>query len=114
MDIEIGARVVTRNTLEIVTPEELKRLLETNSRPQRTSATSRAASFTTGQLITAAKILDMQNAGIEVTISSRIGMPFIHDKVGGDRGHQRLRRVHEGVLPRFRCQGFREVRLAST
>jgi tyrosyl-tRNA synthetase len=83
MDIESRLGLVTRNTLEIVTTEELKSLLETKSKPTAYIGYEPSGLVHTGQLITAAKILDMQNAGIEVTVFLADWHAFINDKVGG-------------------------------
>ena len=83
MDIESRLGLVARNTREIVTPEELKNLLETKSKPTAYIGFEPSGLVHTGQLITAAKILDMQNAGIEVTVFLADWHAFINDKVGG-------------------------------
>ena len=83
MDVESRLALVTRNTLEVVTVEELKTLLETKSKPTAYIGYEPSGLVHTGQLITAAKILDMQNAGIEVTVFLADWHAFINDKVGG-------------------------------
>jgi len=83
MDTESRLGLVTRNTLEIVTLEELKNLLETKSKPTAYIGFEPSGLVHTGQLITAAKILDMQNAGIEVTVFLADWHAFINDKIGG-------------------------------
>jgi len=83
MDTESRLGLVMRNTLEVVTPEELRTLLETKSKPTAYIGYEPSGLVHTGQLITAAKILDMQNAGIEVTIFLADWHAFINDKVGG-------------------------------
>jgi len=83
MDTESRLGLVTRNAMEIVTAEELKTLLETNSKPTAYIGYEPSGLVHTGQLITAAKILDMQNAGIEVTVFLADWHAFINDKVGG-------------------------------
>lgn len=83
MDLETRLGLVTRNTLEIVTAEELKNLLETKSRPTAYIGFEPSGLVHTGQLITSAKVLDMQNAGIDVTIFLADWHALINDKVGG-------------------------------
>lgn len=83
MDVETRLALAARNTLEIVTREELKNLLETSSKPTAYIGYEPSGLVHTGQLITAAKILDMQNAGIEVTVFLADWHAFINDKVGG-------------------------------
>jgi len=83
MDTQSRLDLVARNTLEIVTQEELKSLLETKTKPTAYIGFEPSGLVHTGQLITSAKIIDMQNAGIEVTIFLADWHALINDKVGG-------------------------------
>jgi tyrosyl-tRNA synthetase len=83
MDVESKFELAARNTLEIVTPEELRNLLETKSKPTAYIGYEPSGFVHTGQLITSAKILDLQNAGVEVTIFLADWHALINDKVGG-------------------------------
>jgi tyrosyl-tRNA synthetase len=83
MDTGSRLQLITRNTIEIVTQDELKDLFETKSKPTAYIGFEPSGLVHTGQLITAAKVLDMQNAGVEVTIFLADWHAFINDKVGG-------------------------------
>jgi tyrosyl-tRNA synthetase len=82
MDVESKFELATRNTLEVVTPEELRKLLETKPKPTAYIGYEPSGFVHTGQLITSAKILDFQNAGIEVTVFLADWHALINDKVG--------------------------------
>src|SRR5512137_1328411 len=83
MDAETKFDLATRNTMEVVTAEELRNLFETKSKPTAYIGYEPSGFVHTGQLITSAKILDLQNAGIEVTVFLADWHAFINDKVGG-------------------------------
>lgn len=83
MDVDSKFELATRNALEIVTPEELRHLFETKSKPTAYIGYEPSGFVHTGQLITSAKILDLQNAGVEVTVFLADWHALINDKVGG-------------------------------
>jgi tyrosyl-tRNA synthetase len=83
MDVDSKFELATRNVLEIVTPEELRHLFETKSKPTAYIGYEPSGFVHTGQLITSAKILDLQNAGVEVTVFLADWHALINDKVGG-------------------------------
>jgi tyrosyl-tRNA synthetase len=83
MDAETKFELATRNTMEVVTAEEMRNLFETKSQPTAYIGYEPSGFAHTGQLITAAKILDLQNAGVEVTIFLADWHALINDKVGG-------------------------------
>jgi tyrosyl-tRNA synthetase len=83
MDVDSRIGLAARDTLEVVTLEELRVLFETKSKPTAYIGYEPSGFVHTGQLITSAKILDLQNAGVEVTIFLADWHAFINDKVGG-------------------------------
>jgi tyrosyl-tRNA synthetase len=83
MDVDSRIGLAARDTLEVVTLEELRGLFETKSKPTAYIGYEPSGFVHTGQLITSAKILDLQNAGVEVTIFLADWHAFINDKVGG-------------------------------
>jgi len=83
MDVESKFELATRNTLEVVTADELRDLFGTKSKPTAYIGYEPSGFVHTGQLITSAKILDLQNAGVEVTIFLADWHALINDKVGG-------------------------------
>jgi tyrosyl-tRNA synthetase len=83
MDSETRFQLIAQNTSEIVTPEELRALLETSSKPTAYIGYEPSGFVHAGQLITATKLTDMQNAGVEVTIFLADWHALINDKFGG-------------------------------
>lgn len=83
MDSETRFELIAQNTSEIVTPEELHALLETSSKPTAYIGYEPSGFVHAGQLITATKLTDMQNAGVEVTIFLADWHALINDKFGG-------------------------------
>lgn len=83
MDAARKLELASRNALEIVTPEELKTLFETNSRPTAYIGYEPSGFVHTGQLITTSKIMDLQEAGVEVTVFLADWHALINDKLGG-------------------------------
>ena len=83
MDSETRFQLIAKNTAEIVTPEELHALLQTSSRPTAYIGYEPSGFVHAGQLITAAKLTDLQNAGVEVTVFLADWHALINDKLGG-------------------------------
>ncbi len=90
MDAESKFELATRNTLEVVTADELRSLFITKSKPTAYIGYEPSGFVHTGQLITSAKILDLQNAGVEVTIFLADWHALINDKVGGNMENIRV------------------------
>jgi tyrosyl-tRNA synthetase len=84
MDSAERLELISRNTMEIVTPEELRNLVETSSTPRAYIGYEPSGFVHTGQLITARKVIDMQAAGIDVVIFMADWHAYINDKLGGD------------------------------
>ena len=60
--------LVTRNVEEVVTMDELKQLLETNQHPRIYVGYEPSGNIHLGHMITANKLVDLQNAGFKVTV----------------------------------------------
>jgi len=60
--------LVTRNVEEVVTMEELKKLLEENPHPRIYVGYEPSGNIHLGHMITANKLIDCQNAGFKVTV----------------------------------------------
>jgi tyrosyl-tRNA synthetase len=60
--------LVTRNVEEVVTPDELKALLENNPHPKVYVGYEPSGNIHLGHMITANKLIDCQQAGFEVTV----------------------------------------------
>jgi tyrosyl-tRNA synthetase len=89
MDVDARLELATRNALEIVTVEELKTLFETNQNPTAYIGYEPSGFVHVGQMITAAKVIDMQRAGIDVTVFLADWHAMINDKLGGNIGNIR-------------------------
>lgn len=83
MDAAKKVELASRNTIEVVTQEELKTLFETNSKPTAYIGYEPSGFVHVGTLITASKIADLQNAGVEVTVFLADWHALINDKLGG-------------------------------
>ncbi len=83
MDVQSKFELASRAALEIVTPEELRTLFETNSKPSAYIGYEPSGFVHAGQLITAAKIVDLQSAGVGVTVFLADWHALINDKLGG-------------------------------
>ena len=83
MDSESRFQLIAQNSSEIVTPEELHGLLEASSKPSAYIGYEPSGFVHAGQLITAAKLVDLQNADVEVTVFLADWHALINDKLGG-------------------------------
>jgi len=83
MDVDSKLALASRNALEIVTVEELRTLFETNQKPSAYIGYEPSGFVHAGQIITAGKILDLQDAGVEVVIFLADWHALINDKLGG-------------------------------
>jgi len=106
MDVEAKFELCTRDAVEIVTPEELHALLETSSRPTAYIGFEPSGFVHTGQLITARKVADLQDAGVGVTIFLADWHAFINDKVGGNI--ENIRACGEYMKEAFLAAGVKD------
>jgi tyrosyl-tRNA synthetase len=84
MDNETRFELIARNTAEIVEPVQLKGLLESGSRLKGYIGFEPSGYPHIGQgLITSAKVKDMQDAGVEMTIYLADWFAYINEKLGG-------------------------------
>lgn len=84
MDIEERIDLVSRNTEEVVTREELRRLLETTSKPRAYWGFECSGFLHVGiGLIPGSKIVDMVKAGFDFTIFMADWHSWINNKLGG-------------------------------
>ncbi len=68
MDLEEKLKLVTRNTKEILTEDDLKALLKEKSHPKAYFGTAPTGPFHIGYVIPMSKIFDFEKVGIETTI----------------------------------------------
>ncbi len=83
MDALGKLELATKNALEVVTQDELKTLFETNASPTAYIGIEPSGFIHTGHLITTGKIVDLQEAGVEVTVFLADWHALINDKLGG-------------------------------
>lgn len=84
MDIERKMELATRGALEIVTEAELRTLFETNDSPTAYIGYEPSGYVHVGQVITAAKIAELQEAGVNMTIFLADWHAMINDKFGAN------------------------------
>ena len=83
MDLEERVRRVVANTAEVVTEEEVRSLLASNDHPRAYIGFEPSGSLTVAHLITTRKILDLADAGCDVTVFFADWHAWINDKLGG-------------------------------
>jgi tyrosyl-tRNA synthetase len=84
MDVERRMELATRNALEIVTESELRALFETNDSPSAYIGYEPSGYVHVGQVITASKISELQEAGVRMTIFLADWHAMINDKFGAN------------------------------
>ncbi|HLM69890.1 MAG TPA: tyrosine--tRNA ligase [Thermoplasmata archaeon] len=84
MDLEERLARVVRHTEEVVTPEEVRTLLASTSRPRAYIGLEPSGSLTIAHLITTRKVLDLAEAGCDVTVFLADWHAWINDKLAGD------------------------------
>jgi tyrosyl-tRNA synthetase len=83
MDLETRVEIVSRHTLEVLTVEELKALFERETAPRAYIGFEPSGRLTVGQLVTAKKMRDLQEAGCHLTVLLADWHAWINDKLGG-------------------------------
>lgn len=84
MDLEERVTLVTRSTVEVLTPEEVRTLLQGNDHPRAYIGFEPSGALTVAHLITARKIIDLADAGFDVTVFLADWHAWINDKLGGE------------------------------
>jgi len=85
LDLQKRIDLVMRNTAEVVTPQEIRTLLETNNSPNAYWGFECSGLLHIGiGLVCSAKIKDMVNAGFNFTIFLADWHSWINNKLGGD------------------------------
>ncbi|RLG82594.1 MAG: tyrosine--tRNA ligase [Thermoprotei archaeon] len=82
--------LVSRNAVEIITPQELRRVLEEKEHPKAYIGFEPSGLVHIGWLIWMYKIRDFVNAGLETYILEATWHAYINDKLGGDMNLIRL------------------------
>jgi tyrosyl-tRNA synthetase len=111
MDVEERIALVRREpTEEVITPDELRTLLETKARPRHYIGLEISGILHLGSLVlTGFKINDFIKAGIDCTVFLADWHTYINDKLGGD--WNRIRQVSQYYAEAFRffCPGVNIV-----
>jgi len=68
MDIETKMSLVAKNSLEVVTVEELRMMLENVEKPKAYVGYEPSGEIHIGHVMTANKLMDLQNAGFDVVV----------------------------------------------
>ncbi len=84
MDLEARVDRVSRHAVEVLTPDELRTLLATQDHPRAYIGFEPSGILTVAHLITARKILDLAEAGCDITVFLADWHAWINDKLGGD------------------------------
>lgn len=106
MDVDRRFELASRNALEIVTADELRTLFETNDRPTAYIGYEPSGFVHAGQLITTAKIADLQEAGVGMTVFLADWHALINDKLGGKL--ENIRVCGEYLRECFLAMGVKE------
>lgn len=102
-ELEEKLRVATRNTVEVVTVEELKKLLaETDRRPRAYIGFEPSGLVHIGWLVWMYKVRDLVNLGFEFNVLEATWHAYINDKLGGNmdlirKAARYTRRVLEAI-----------------
>ncbi|MCE4611067.1 MAG: tyrosine--tRNA ligase [Desulfurococcales archaeon] len=102
MDVDTRLELITRNTIEVVTREELREKLESGERLKGYIGYEPSGIVHVGWLVWMYKVRDLVEAGVDFTVLEATWHAFINDKLGGDmrliKGAARLvRKVMEAV-----------------
>jgi tyrosyl-tRNA synthetase len=84
VDLEARLERVGRFAAEVLTQEDLRALLERSERPRAYIGFEPSGRLTIAHLITARKVLDLVDAGCDVTVFLADWHAWINDKLGGD------------------------------
>ena len=109
MDVADRVARVARHTVEVVTPEELRTLFEGNDRPRAYIGFEPSGTLTVAHLITARKIVDLADAGCDVTVLLADWHAWINDKLGGDLA--RIEAAGRAMETAFRALGADPARV---
>ena len=90
MDVEQRYALVTRNAEEVITEDELRKVLAENPNPTAYIGFEPSGLVHMGWALVAAKIRDLAEAGFKVTVFWADWHAYINDKLGGDLENIRI------------------------
>lgn len=83
MKVEERLELILRNSAEVITPEELETLLHAKAHPTAYIGFEPSGFVHTGQLLCVDKIIELNRAGVGVTVLLADWHAYINDKLGG-------------------------------
>ncbi|MGA9839442.1 MAG: tyrosine--tRNA ligase [Thermoplasmata archaeon] len=86
MDLEERVARVVRHTVEVLTEAEVRALFERTERPRAYIGLEPSGALTVAHLIPIRKVIDLADAGCDVTVFLADWHAWINDKLGGDLG----------------------------
>ncbi|MGC8953256.1 MAG: tyrosine--tRNA ligase [Desulfurococcus sp.] len=84
MDTDEKVKLATRNVLEVITIEELRKIFEDKERPKGYLGFEPSGLVHVGWLVWMFKVRDLVNAGVDFYILEATWHAYINDKLGGD------------------------------
>jgi tyrosyl-tRNA synthetase len=84
VDLEERVERVTRHTVEALTVEEIRALFQRTDRPRAYIGLEPSGALTVAHLIPIRKVIDLAEAGCDVTVFLADWHAWINDKLGGD------------------------------
>ncbi|HEV2231027.1 MAG TPA: tyrosine--tRNA ligase [Thermoplasmata archaeon] len=106
MDLERRVDLVVRHSAELLTLEEIRALFERSDRPRAYIGFEPSGRLHVGHLVTARKMLDLVDAGFDLTLFLADWHAWINDKLGGS-----LERIDEAG--RYMAAAFGAVGLTA-
>ncbi len=108
MDLEARWERIARHAAELLTAEEIRALLGRTTRPRAYIGFEPSGELTVAHLITARKILDLADAGCDVTVFLADWHAWINEKLGGDLA--RIQEAGRAMRVAFEALGAGQVR----
>src|SRR3989344_9100675 len=97
MDIQEKISLISNNTVEVVTQEDLKKLLETNKKPVAYCGYEPSGEVHLGHLVTITKLTELEKAGVKVKVLLADWHAFLNRKGDWDFIHNTAKEW-EGVF----------------
>ncbi|MEM4472961.1 MAG: tyrosine--tRNA ligase [Archaeoglobaceae archaeon] len=104
MDLEEKIALITRNAEEIITVQELRKLLETKEKPRAYVGYEPSGDIHLGHLITVNKLKDLQRAGFEIIVL----LADIHAYLNEKGSFEEIRKLAERNMKTFIAFGLKE------
>ena len=108
MDTETRVDRVVRHVTEALTVEEIRALLATHERPKAYIGFEPSGALTIAHLVTARKMIDLTEAGCDLTVFLADWHAWINDKLGGDL--ERIRAAGRYMQASFTALGVQGAR----